>query len=60
MSRKATCKERVQMMRYILRQESINHGAPCMCVVCEALIFDSLYAEGERDIRADLKRMKDK
>lgn len=50
--KKATPLQRIKFLRKMLWVESETHGSPCMCIICEALIFDAMFANGERDIKS--------
>lgn len=36
----STLEDRIEYLREAIRSATPNHGAPCGCVLCEALIFD--------------------
>jgi hypothetical protein len=48
---KNTLKERIQFLRKAILESVPDHGAPCMCRLCEALIFDYMAAQGEINLK---------
>lgn len=46
-----TLEERIEFLRNAIRQATPDHGAPCGCVLCEALIFDYMAKCNEINIK---------
>lgn len=38
---------RLEFLRTMIRKETESHGAPCGCLLCEALIFVGMSKAGE-------------
>ena len=47
----STPKERIGFLRNAIKQLTEYHGAPCMCILCEALQFDFMAANGEINLK---------
>jgi hypothetical protein len=47
----STLEDRIWFLRESIRQAVPDHGAPCCCILCEALIFDYLAMKGEINLR---------
>lgn len=46
----STLQDRIDVLRQVIRGVIDSHGAPCGCVLCETLLFDSMAADGEINI----------
>jgi len=56
--KKSTDKDRIEFLRHAIRQATTDHGAPCGCMLCEALIFDCLAWEGKINLKTGERREK--
>lgn len=49
--KKATEKERIKFLREAILSSTESHGAPCGCMLCEALLFDYMASNGEINLK---------
>jgi hypothetical protein len=54
----STLEERHEFLRKVIRGVVEAHGSPCCCVLCEALIFDSMAQCGEINITTGERNIK--
>lgn len=47
----STLQDRIDFLREAIREATPDHGAPCGCHLCEALIFDCMAKDGEVNIK---------
>lgn len=52
----STLNDRIEFLRNAIRQTTPDHGAPCGCILCEALQFDSMAARGEINLKTGDRR----
>jgi len=45
-----TPKQRIDFLRKSILSATESHGVPCMCLLCDTLLFDTLMAEGKMEL----------
>jgi hypothetical protein len=56
--KKSTDKDRIEFLRHAIRQATPDHGTPCGCILCEALIFDYEATLGNINLLTGQRRQK--
>ena len=47
----STLEDRIEFLRKAIRSATERDGSPCMCLLCEALLFDAMAANGEINLK---------
>lgn len=47
----STLEDRIEFLREAMRAVTESHGAPCMCRLCEALVFETMAKDGEINLK---------